>query len=412
MRGMMKRIGAGFLAFAMIMTLSACSRKPAEVENTKVDTPVVTEQVLTQEEQLHKELIERSLLGPGNNNRVKKVIEKARNGEDITIAFLGGSITEGYNSGESDNYAELVTKYFAETFSSKEKVHMVNAGLGGTPSTLGLIRSDRDVFDYQPDILFIEFAVNDSQTGSDPAAFESLIAKALRQENNMAVILLFSVTENGYSCQTQMGLSGFKFKVPMISVSKALQPEFDAGRMTWDDWSNDEVHPDANGHKLYSEFIINYLNTVDAAGLDDAVSTQQYGKMITNYTDMVMYDKTNTDVQELGSFGEKEGHDRFQNGWMKSNGSEENEEIRFQITAESFFIVYKEMKDTSFGSAKVYVDGVETTTLPGYTPDGWGNPKTALIFHKGESQEHTIEIKMAEGDEEKAFAILALGICP
>lgn len=37
----------------------------------------------------------------------------------------------------------------------------MNAGLSGTPSKLGILRLDRDVLAYEPDICFIEFAVND-----------------------------------------------------------------------------------------------------------------------------------------------------------------------------------------------------------------------------------------------------------
>jgi hypothetical protein len=55
---------------------------------------------------------------------------------------------------------------------------------------------------------------------------------------------------------------------------------------------------------------------------------------------------------------------------------------------------------------------VKTTNLSGNTSEGWGNPKTAFVFNNNESAEHTIEIKMAEGDESKEFAILGFGVCP
>ena len=36
-----------------------------------------------------------------------------------------------------------------------------DAAIGGTPSKLGVFRMDRDVLPYKPDLIFIEFAVND-----------------------------------------------------------------------------------------------------------------------------------------------------------------------------------------------------------------------------------------------------------
>ena len=41
------------------------------------------------------EMVQRSLLSVGNTQRMHKAIEKAKNGEDVTLVYLGGSITEG-----------------------------------------------------------------------------------------------------------------------------------------------------------------------------------------------------------------------------------------------------------------------------------------------------------------------------
>ena len=56
-----------------------------------------------------------SLLSTGNNARLKNAIAKARNGEDVTLAYIGGSITEGaLASPNSKCYAELPQKYERE----------------------------------------------------------------------------------------------------------------------------------------------------------------------------------------------------------------------------------------------------------------------------------------------------------
>ena len=43
----------------------------------------------------YQEMVEKSLVQAGNNVRLKKAIDKAKAGEDVTIAFIGGSITQG-----------------------------------------------------------------------------------------------------------------------------------------------------------------------------------------------------------------------------------------------------------------------------------------------------------------------------
>lgn len=44
---------------------------------------------------LNDKLIEKSVINKGDVSRILKMFEKAENGENITIAFLGGSITQG-----------------------------------------------------------------------------------------------------------------------------------------------------------------------------------------------------------------------------------------------------------------------------------------------------------------------------
>ena len=43
----------------------------------------------------YQEMIERSLLSMGDAGRIRRVVEKARAGEPVTIAYIGGSITQG-----------------------------------------------------------------------------------------------------------------------------------------------------------------------------------------------------------------------------------------------------------------------------------------------------------------------------
>lgn len=47
------------------------------------------------EGQSYRDMIAKSLLNRGNNKRLKAAIEKAKRGEPVTIAYIGGSITHG-----------------------------------------------------------------------------------------------------------------------------------------------------------------------------------------------------------------------------------------------------------------------------------------------------------------------------
>lgn len=379
----------------------------ASVEETETETKTQVAETLSEEEQIYKDMVDRSLLSKGNNARMKKVMERAAAGEDITIAYIGGSITEGYNAGTQEIYAKLSYEFFADNYGSRDTVHYVNAGLSGTPSTLGLIRSDRDVFEYEPDILFIEFAVNDSK--ADSRAYDSLIMKALRQENEPAVVLLFSVIESGYTMQDDMAATGFYYSLPLISMKNAIWPEIEAGRMTWDDWSKDESHPNEYGQSVYADFIINYLKTVDASETDEPAEVPEKLCLRQDLTSMRMMDKNNLTVDNAGSFVEKSGLSSFTEGWAKEASETANEPFTFTFEGTFLYLVYKDTKSSSFGTAEVYVDGELAATLEGNSSDGWNNPVAECVFRQDEAESHTVEIRMAEGDEDKEFAILCFG---
>ena len=147
----------------------------------------------------YREMIARSLTSMGNTHRLRRAMEKAERGEDVTLAFIGGSITQGAGAKpiESESYCYRVFDHFRNTYATDpEKVHFVKAGVGGTPSEFGLVRYEHDVLrngTVEPDIVFIEFSVNDAGDETEGVCFESLVAKAYNQPNMPAVLLVFAV---------------------------------------------------------------------------------------------------------------------------------------------------------------------------------------------------------------------------
>lgn len=386
------------------------SSQESAVTAEATEEPVQTATPLTEEEQIHYEMLERSVMSTGNNERMQKVMEKAKNGEDVTLAYIGGSITQGYNAGTTEIFAKLSADYFRSTYGTTGKVNYVNAGLSGTPSLLGLIRSDRDIFEAKPDVVFIEFAVNDGQDMMNKSAFESLVRKALTQEQEPAVVLLFSMTETGYTCQNTMQLIGMNYELPMISVPNALNPELEAGRMSWADWADDGSHPNKEGQKLYSEFIIHYFNKVAA---EESFGAYQLPEKMMNldYTTMKMADKESVKVLEPGSFHEESGHESFSKGWIKPADAVENDALIFEIDCRSLFFVYKEANNASYGTAEVYVDGEKVYTISSNQKEGWNNPVPVRIYRGTECKKIKVEVRMQEGDEDKIFCLLAIGYC-
>jgi len=75
-------------------------------------------------------------------------------GKNVRIAYLGGSITA------APGWRVLSRDWFQEKY-PQAKVDEIHAAIGGTGSDLGVFRLQNDALQHKPDLLFIEFAVND-----------------------------------------------------------------------------------------------------------------------------------------------------------------------------------------------------------------------------------------------------------
>ena len=84
-----------------------------------------------------------SILNKGNQARIAKVLKKAKNGNDITVVTLGGSITSGaWATKEENKYAVRVKNWFVERFPNIT-VNFQNAGISATPSSVYTVLQNR-----------------------------------------------------------------------------------------------------------------------------------------------------------------------------------------------------------------------------------------------------------------------------
>ena len=198
--------------------------------------------------------------------RLTNVVAKARRGEPVTIGVIGGSITVGAFASKPENsYAGRLLAWWQETFPQCE-FRLVNAGAGGTGSMVGALRADKDLLFAKPDLVVIEFAVNDYYT--DGEAYEGLVRQILAQPNSPAVLLLFMMWERGGNDQEMQSKVGAYYGLPMVSFRDALWPEISAGRSRWPDYIVDTVHPNDAGHKLAARL----LTAMCGAGLSAAAT--------------------------------------------------------------------------------------------------------------------------------------------
>jgi len=358
-----------------------------------------------------QEMVDRSLVSVGNTERLHRAMDKARNGEKVTIAYLGGSITEGALASpqQTNCYAALSARAFAEKYMADPALlHYVNAGISGTPSLLGATRLEKDVLRHQPDIVFVEFAVNDGSDLISQQVYESLIRNLLQSESQPAVILIFTFLENGYSAQEHMQNVGTLYKLGMISVRDALKPAMDQGALAWGDYSPDYAHPSTQGHAFLAELIAHYFAQAEK---ESPVPFQmprftRYGKMLEGIKNIRQGDPR---IVTEGDFPYQNARCySYDKGWCHRTYKDDPQSMILELNARRMTIVFKQENSKDCGTAEILVDGEVKMTLPGYSQSAWGNPVTQLLSLSGEGP-HTIEIRMAEGNEKKRFTLLDFG---
>lgn len=370
--------------------------------------PSLAEDVYTQE------MVERSLTAVGNTERIHRAIDKARRGEEVSIVYLGGSITEGSAAQPQATkcYAYLSAQMFAEKFMvNKGQLKYRNAGISGTPSLLGVTRCQQDVLAYSPDIVFVEFAVNDGSDSQSRMFYESLVLKLLQSDSQPAFILLFTLTNEGYSGQDHMQQIGQHYDLGMISVRDAVQPEIDQGHMQWSDYSADFAHPTTRAHAFIAELIGHYFD-IAAQTPSQPHLLPQKAKFGTPLATLVNLQHTDDTMISSGSFpyGRVTCY-TYHSGWRHTASAGGTEPMVLKLTASHMTIAYKQEPNQRMGRIEVRVDGKLRTVLNGYSPTAWGNIQTEFVF-LGAKKEHTIELCIYEEDQGKNFYILDIGYVP
>ena len=188
--------------------------------------------------------------------------------KELNIAYMGGSVTQGYGSsnGKEKSWPTLVSHWMEEAYGIK--VNFVNAGIGGTASYRANFRFDTDVAPIQPDLFFIEFAVNDYYEEFDYRTVrrqsESLLSKAYRLNPDMDVVYVFTydLHYDTYDYPQLRAHRDVADRNGLLSI-KLSDFIYAKCRETGEnphDFYIDWVHPNDYGYKTYAEFIEQVLS--------------------------------------------------------------------------------------------------------------------------------------------------------
>lgn len=385
----------------------------------------------------YQQMLKDSLVELGNTKRFKTALAKARAGEKVTFGFIGGSITQGAGAVPINTqcYAYKTFQAFCKLAGkgTEENIQYVKAGVGGTPSELGLMRYEMDVLNYgevTPDIMVVEYAVNDAGDETEGDCYDSLIRKIYNGPGKPAVILLFSVFADDYNLQERMIPIGKAYDLPMVSVKNAVTPQFylkpGEGKVIGKgQFFYDCYHPANVGHTIMADCLNYYMEMADTSMEPDKESdiagtkAPKSGEFETvRFVDRKTMPKcmnlqegdfkqTDTQLQYVERNLDLGGTPEFPNNWMHA-GDCGDKALEFDVKASALFLVYKDSGDVNAGEAIVLVDGKEVLRV-NPREVGWTHCNALICFRNREEKLCHVEVKMAPGHETKDFTILGFG---
>lgn len=204
-------------------------------------------------------------------------------GGEVRIAYLGGSITA------APGWRPKTLAWFKQQFPSA-RVSEINAAIGGTGSDLGVFRVGQDVLRHKPDLVFVEFAVNDGGAPVDQIhrCMEGIVRQTLKADPTTDLCFVYTVNEpllpdlqkgRFPRAASAMEAVADRYAIPSIHLGLDVARRAADGRLVFKapkpkDWaatpmvfSEDGTHPfPETGHELYLQCIVRSMPSIFAAG--------------------------------------------------------------------------------------------------------------------------------------------------
>ena len=389
-------------------------------------------------------------------DRICRFLKRAAVGEELVVAFFGGSITQGSLASSVGNcYAHLFFEMLSERY-PKARFTYVNAGIGGTGSYYGAMRLDEDLLSHRPDLVVLDFSVNDvdavlplykagetdakgstdwGQQGNDlklyPETFEGIVRRILNSDTFPAILVLNNAFyDNGVSVEEEHNAIASHYGIPHMSVRDRILPRIEKGTYIREDLSPDGLHPNDTGHRLIAEELITVLlGSEQQMGeekkeglllLPDPLAAPLPAPVTMNgYEHTRRFDCRNLSPELFGFIPETEAYERpedlnnfFRNGWMASRVGDR---FALDIEGSGIAVVYRKTIRRPAPVARLVLDGDEEHAwlLDGNFDQDWGDCLYLQpVLHHGSPGHHHIEIEIVEAtvQDQAPFYLLSIGV--
>jgi lysophospholipase L1-like esterase len=196
----------------------------------------------------------------------------------------------------------MMERWLQDSFPETE-FQFINAGISSTCSTTGAFRLSRDVLAHHPDLVLIEFAVNDDQDAAHShqacvRGMEGILRHARRDNPQIDLVVTYFINppmlELLQQGKTPISIAAHEqvashYGVSSVHLAKEVAERIAEGRLTWQQYGG--THPAETGNAIAAELVQDLLMTawqLPATGCVDESTAK--GKRLPKKIDPKSYD--------------------------------------------------------------------------------------------------------------------------
>jgi hypothetical protein len=280
---------------------------------------------------------------------------------------------------------------------------------------------------YPPDIVVIEFAVNDYSDETNGVCYESLCLMAYEGPGSPAVILMFSLFANDENLEDRLSKVGCHYKLPMVSVKEALLSQYDKKEQVISrrQYFRDIYHPGNAGHQIMADALDFLWQTASLKPPVKEAALPSMPVIGNDYRNFKTLTRANlkehpavisinpggfkgrdVNLQNVESNDDVHTTPKFPDNWMYTEVGGPG--FCLTINCQNLLLIFKDSGDNSFTAAEIYIDGIRTRIVDPLA-GGWDHCHATFIINAEKSAEHRVEIKPLISGASIHFTILGFG---
>ena len=348
--------------------------------------------------------------------------EKIRQGDTVKVAYLGGSIT-AQNGWRVQSLEWFRLRFPNAAFSQ------IHAAIGGTGSDFGAFRLGEHVLKYGPDLVFVEFAVNDNRSPEEKIirSMESIVRQIWTHDPATDICFVYTTIESFLTKEQGGKLPGSavtmekvaeRYNIPSINFGQEIFRLVSNDQLIITDkrrevdgiqvFSPDGVHPyPETGHIIYTtvlqrsfEKLADQKQRKKKRSLPDALAPDYYSSpRLVGLSDMNL-----SENWKILDFREDPFFSRFGNFVSMAGEALPGASLSFRFIGKA--IGAYDFMGPGTGRIVIRIDGEVRDTIPRFDAYCTYTRMSYFIIDGLENKEHQVDITVLSDPFDKA-AILA-----